>query len=265
MAMKKRNKESGGEGGWIVTYADLMTLLLCFFVLLYAMSQSIDEEKYQTLANSLQNAFLGSVGEDILDGMSSGGDSYSDDGEDLSEDEVAEEGGSTTEGGVIGGLAEELHDVVEAFISIQGLDSGVNVTIVPEGIMLDIQEQILFDLGKAEIKTQSLDTLSKIGSLFKKFDNDIRVIGHTDSIPINTSKFASNWELAAARSCAIVRYYNSQGFDPDRFVCMSYGDTAPIDTNETEEGRMANRRVNFLIEATPNEIKKLSVESNIEE
>lgn len=262
MAMKKRNKESGGEGGWIVTYADLMTLLLCFFVLLYAMSQSIDEEKYQTLANSLQNAFLGSVGEDILDGMNSGGGSSGNEG-DLSENEEEED--SMTDGGVMDGLAEELHQVVESFISIQGLDSGVNVTIVPEGIMLDIQEQILFDLGKAEIKTQSLDTLSKIGSLFEKFDNDIRVIGHTDSIPINTSKFASNWELAAARSCAIVRYYGSQGFDPDRFVCMSYGDTTPIDTNETEEGRMANRRVNFLIEATPSEIKKLSVESNVEE
>ncbi len=127
-----------------------------------------------------------------------------------------------------------------------------------EGILLDVKENIFFDLGKSEIKPESIETLARLGTLFKEFNDPIRVIGHTDNIPINTGQYPSNWELGASRACAITRYYVRQGFDAGRFVCSSYGDTKPIATNDTPEGRLQNRRVNFLIEAQPEEIKKLS-------
>lgn len=253
--MKRKKKASSSEGGgWLVTFSDLMTLLLAFFVLLFSMS-SINETKYEALINSIQNALTGTNGPTIFNQFI-----------DQSEDSAA-----------IGDLdinietdktkheqptAEELKEVVTEYLSGEGLDSEVSIHIIEEGILLDVKENIFFDLGKSEIKPESIETLARLGKLFSEFDDPIRVIGHTDNIPINTGQYPSNWELGASRACAIVRYYIRQGFDAGRFVCTSYGDTKPIATNDTEEGRLQNRRVNFLIEAEPADIKRLSEKVN---
>lgn len=280
MSRKRKKSAEGGGAGWLTTYADLMTLLLCFFVLLYAMSTP-DEQKYQTLIESLREAIVGQSGKTVLDSVNNDandvliGDPV--EGEHLIEDESLLEGeldGDTDEEWVEGELdgetdeeedafnsleiVSEIRDTVSGYLNSQGLSSTVTVEVINEGVLLDIKEQVLFDLGKASIKPESLETLNKLGTLFKKFDNHIRVIGHTDNIPINTAQYPSNWELAAARSCAIVRYYSESQIAPNRLMCLSEGDTNPIDTNETELGRSKNRRVNFLIEATPEDLKVLN-------
>ncbi|HAX72547.1 MAG TPA: hypothetical protein DCY20_03355 [Firmicutes bacterium] len=279
MRRKKKPAEGGGST-WIVTFSDLMTLLLCFFIMLFAMS-SIEDEKYQIIINSIQNALVGSNGETIFDNPSV-------EDKDLLNEISPEEGNTDAEfpfpsqnpnknesegDEVVDGEIElevekdeteideemkELHGIVVGYLTGQGLESDVKVEIVEEGILLDIKETIFFDMGKAEIKPQSLSTLDRLGTLFDKFDNAVRIIGHTDNVPINTNNFPSNWELAAARSCAVVRYYTIKGANPTRFTCTSYGEYYPIASNDTEEGRAENRRVNFLIEASPEEIKKLA-------
>lgn len=266
MAKRKKAAQEGGGAGWLTTYADLMTLLLCFFVLLYAMS-SPDEAKYQMIVNSLQEALIGQHGATIFDQPSMDqdelvGDPIPEEGLPAESDEItnAEEGVDEDWTGDLSmtEIAAEVFGVVSDYLQSQGLESTVKVEIVEEGILLDIKEQVLFDLGQATIKANSLETLNKLGVLFEKFENSIRVTGHTDNLPISTSKFPSNWELAAARSCAIVRYYTDNRLESNRFTCTSKGETEPIDSNETEAGRAQNRRVNFLIEATPQELVTLA-------
>ncbi|MGL4338004.1 MAG: flagellar motor protein MotB [Turicibacter sp.] len=260
--LPKRKKKVVNQGNWLMTYSDLMTLLLAFFVLLFSMS-SIEDQKYQIMINSLQNALIGGNGETIFENPSGNDDVLiTDQGEisDLVDQmEVLEELESEEEVlEAIGAGTEQLQGIVQTYLKGQGLDSEISVEIIDEGILLDIKETVLFDLGKSEIKPQSLSTLDKLGDLFNKFDNEIRVIGHTDNLPINTAKYPSNWELAAQRSCAVVRYYLNTDSTPQRYSCLSYGESRPIDTNDTEEGRAKNRRVNFLIEATPQEIEQLT-------
>lgn len=269
--MRKKDKQSSSEGGWLTTYADLMTLLLAFFVLLFSMS-SIEDQKYEMIINSLQNSLIGSNGSTILDNpgqLQENLVSESDDETNSVENPNWKEFNSETESEESSNLEDtqqleytqtnnELKDIVSSFLVEKELDSAVKFEIVEEGILLDVNENILFDLGKSEIKSGSLDTLSRLGKLFEEFDKEIRVIGHTDDIPISTTQYPSNWELGASRACAIVRYYIRQGFDASRFVCTSYGEMMPVASNETEEGRLQNRRVNFLIEAQSSEIKRLA-------
>ena len=255
--MKRKKKASSSEGGgWIVTFSDLMTLLLAFFVLLFSMS-SINEAKYEMLIQSIQNALTGTNGPTIFNQAID----QSEDSAAVGELDPTVETGTTTpedSNNQETMTNDELEEVVTEFLSGEGLSSEVSIHIVEEGILLDVKENIFFDLGKSEIKPESIITLKRLGTLFKEFDDPIRIIGHTDNIPINTTQYPSNWELGASRACAIARYYVRQGFEAGRFVCSSYGDTKPIASNDTEEGRLQNRRVNFLIEASKEDIQKLS-------
>lgn len=251
--MKRKKKASSSEGGgWLVTFSDLMTLLLAFFVLLFSMS-SINESKYEALINSIQNALTGTNGPTIFNQFIDQSEDSAAIGDLDIQTEIDNNEQPTT---------EQLENVVTDYLSGEGLDSEVSIHIVEEGILLDVKENIFFDLGKTEIKPESIETLARLGNLFAEFNDPVRVIGHTDNIPINTGQYPSNWELGASRACAIVRYYVRQGFDAGRFVCTSYGDTQPIATNDTEEGRLQNRRVNFLIEAEPADIRKLAEKVN---
>lgn len=258
MARKKKAPEGGGGAGWLVTYGDLMTLLLCFFVLLYGMS-SVDEGKYQQLAQSLKEALMGNSGKTIFDQIATPEEELT--GDPVEQDPAIEgemnEDEEPTQDLWAAEMAEGTLEALDQYFKEEGLDSEINVELVEEGLLLDIKETVLFDMGEASIKSESLQTLNKLGKFFKKVDNDIRVVGHTDNVPIKTEKYPSNWELAAARSCAIVRYYTSQSFDSKQFMCLSQGESAPIASNQTEAGRAQNRRVNFLIVGTPSEIMEL--------
>lgn len=257
MARKKKAPEGGGGAGWLVTYGDLMTLLLCFFVLLYGMS-SVDEGKFQQLAQSLQNALMGNNGSTIFDQPGIPNEELAGD---LSEEE-AEEGEAgedivVLEEFLTSEIAQEAVDTMNEYFENEGLSSEIKVELIEEGLLLDIKETVLFDMGDAKIKPESIKTLNKLGHLFEKMKQDIRIVGHTDNVPIQTEKYPSNWELAAARSCAIVRYYTTQGFSSKQFMCLSQGDSQPIASNATSEGRAQNRRVNFLIAGTPEDIVEI--------
>ena len=265
MAKKKKAPEGGGGAGWLVTYGDLMTLLLCFFVLLYAMS-NVDEEKFKAFSESLKEALLGNPGSTIFDNLATPEEGLT--GDPVQQEAVVEGEMDLEEEFVenvwTGEAAEEAYESLNEYFEEQGLSSEVKLELVDEGLLLDVKETVLFDMGEATIKSESLKVLNKLGTFFEKFDQEIRVVGHTDNVPITTEKYPSNWELAAARSCAIVRYYTNKNFDSKQMMCLSHGESQPIASNKTEEGRAQNRRVNFLIVGKPSDILEI-IESLDEE
>jgi len=270
--MRKKKKPTQAEGGtWLVTFSDLMTLLMLFFVLLYSMERSEGAEQ-QAIIDSIQGAFTRGTGilpggfisrpnDEEADSNQSVGDGDDESnlnidlsGLDLDEldlDEVVESGTDDLT------LRELLEYVVSGYLVVQDLSSEVAVEYIEEGILLQLQDHILFESASANLRPESLDLLSRLGSLLAQFEGEIRVAGHTDNVPIGTDKYPSNWELGLARATSIVRYYGRQGFDESRFVPMTHGETRPIASNDTPEGRAKNRRVNFLIEATPEDVARL--------
>lgn len=236
---KDRNKnEGGGPAGWITTYSDLMSLLLTFFILLYSMS-SVDATKFKELTRSLQSVLTGLESTSILDSESRDNEFF--ENKDLDED-------ITNQDMDINRDIEEMFQTVDQYVCDKGLDAEVSVNMNKRGVFVDIKEAILFEMGKSEIKPSGLEVLEELEGLFKDFENDIVIEGHTDNVPINTREYESNWELSTARAVSVVRYLSDvEGLSPERFSATGYGEYRPIAPNDTRENRSANRRVNILI------------------
>lgn len=235
---KKKQNQSSGSPGWITTYSDLMSLLLTFFILLYSMS-SVDAQKFKNLTKSLHSVLTGMESTTILDGASS------DDGvlefKDLDQDLANQDMDINRD-------IKDMFQTVEKYISDSGLDAKVSVDMNKRGVFVDIKEAILFETGRSEIKPSGIQVLEKLEGLFKDFENDIVIEGHTDNIPIKNENYESNWELSTARAVSVVRHLSeAEGLDPKRFSATGYGEYRPIASNNTRENRKVNRRVNILI------------------
>lgn len=230
----EENKEIGSPA-WMTTYADMVTLLLCFFVLLYSYS-AIDSAKFEQIMSSLQVSFMhGKVG--VLESN-------------LHLDTDAEQSPE------LDILEETINEFYQMFLNLQtylqeaGLDDDINIRYEDRGIVLELREAVLFDSGRADLKGESLELLEHISIVLGQLPNRILVEGHTDNVPINQPMFPSNWELSVSRAIKVVRYLTEiKGLAPGRFVAIGYGEYNPIDTNETPEGRAHNRRVNIVISA----------------
>lgn len=225
-------KDSGGGGGasWMTTFADLMSLLLTFFILLYSMS-NVDSDKFDDVSQSLQGA-LGGTG--IFENGGKVIVSQNKDGSLEVEEAPAE----------IDEMQKKLTDYVEE----NGLGEEVEINMDEKGIYFDIKEAILFDSGSAEIKPGGMEVLKKLTGLVKGIDNDIVIEGHTDNVPIHNSKYSSNWDLSTARAVSVVKYFTEvEKITPGRMSAVGYGEYKPMLENTTPENRTANRRVNLLI------------------
>lgn len=227
--------DDAGGGEWLNTYADLVTLLLCFFVLLYSMS-IVDLEKFKKAAGSL-NASIGSSTQS--GGMDSSiGDSISDLNV-YNAIDVQQE---------MDGIYKEVKELVEE----KGLSEDVQVEQVSEGVLLRFKDEILFDSGKAELKSEAINTLSKLADILRKHNKNILVEGHTDDVPVTNGRFKDNWDLSAARAAGVVRYF-TQGlpegkrFDPKIFEIIGYGEYKPIAPNNDAQNRQKNRRIEVTI------------------
>ncbi len=229
---KKRRKPSvvaTGAPDWMVTYGDMVTLLLCFFILLYSYSV-IDEQKYAQIISSLQVSFLGERGI-----MQSSIDSSNGEIIELSLDFKIQE------------VIVTYQSVKESLIE-EGLDQDVKIRVEERGVVLEIEDRILFDSAKADIKPEAERILVKVAGILKRLPNQIIVEGHTDNVPINTVFFPSNWELSVARAVRVVRFLSEAVNIPsERFIAAGYGEYRPIANNNTAEGRATNRRVNIII------------------
>lgn len=231
--MTRRKPMSVPASSWLTTYSDLVTLLLCFFVLLYSFS-AIDVVKFRRFVASFQ-------GVGILDGGT-----IPDSTSPIPIDQI---GDTTTDTeGPFWSDTGRLTVHVKEFLSTHGIEGVVQVYRAEQGVLLELRDHVLFDSGRADIRAEGITLLNKLGELFSQMPNEVTIEGHTDNIPIRTAEFPTNWELSGARSARVVRYFvEIRGLDPKRFAATGYGEHRPLEKNNTADGRARNRRVVFVI------------------
>ena len=241
MARKKvqRDEPSGDE--WLATYSDCVTLLMTFFVLLYAMS-STDEAKMRALSQAFRSVMAGEVGDSILEYNLYNGD-------------VPLIGGETPTDTVDGeNIEESMYYQVSKFVKEHELEAAVEIIETEQGVAIQVRESIVFETSKSTLREDSKAVLSSIAELLSSIDNTIVVEGHTDNRPISTAEFPSNWELSVDRAVNVVKYFvENTGIDPKRLSATGYGEHHPVVPNDTEENMAKNRRVNILIIADDKE------------
>ncbi len=238
---KSQDEQKQGLPEWMGTYGDMVTLLLTFFVMLFAMS-TVNEQKFEQIVNSIQ----GSLGIQ-MQGKSINDDALVADGIDnaLELNEMIENMNPEN---------NDNEDMQELFVQIQNYinenNLGDSVVISQEepGLLIRFKENVLFDSGKADLKSGAKDILDDISEILKAFDKHIRVEGHTDNVPIHNREFPSNWELSARRAANVVRYFiEGNKIEPTRLSLSGYGEYHPVADNSTLEGRQKNRRVDVVI------------------
>lgn len=234
MRSRDRGKEEDdtlGTPGWVVTFGDMMTLLLTFFVLLISWS-IFDEVKFKQAASSLQGS-LGVLSRAQKPQMEK-------DVITPGEEEYLKEQKRLVELGV----------EMKSYVTKQNLTSAMDVILTKEGLTIRLKQPVLFDSGEAKIKTDALPILDEVVRLVKDLPNDIRITGHTDNVPISTTKFPSNWELSTARATNVLRYLLETAFassGAERLSAAGYAFYKPILSNDTAFGRAQNRRVEIVI------------------
>lgn len=247
--VKKVPKRRGGGGGdhhgggggherWLITYADMITLLMVFFVVLYSMSQ-VDTNKYRALADTLRvNLLPASMSNSIVDllELSSNTNQPS-----PATSLIAKEEEDLLN---LEGIGHELATALEAM----GLSDSVTVTLSDRGLVVSFADSVLFDRGSADLHEDSKAFFLRIASILQKLPNKLMVEGHTDNLPIRTANFPSNWELSAARAVAVARFLTENaGVDPRRVGTTGYGEWRPEYPNDSEESRAKNRRVDLIL------------------
>ena len=264
MARKKR--EPKPAAGWITTFSDLMNLLLCFFVLLFSMS-TVDAEKFQMVIASLQSSLSimpagsMSIGEgemvgngisqlpniDVFFETSSGEDGDSQGGkteETETETDVAEQYKEQA-------LAEseQMAEQIEQQIEAGGLQNQVEVDFNAEYVKLTLNGAILFDSAKANIREDAQPLIAKIGTILENYDsNVIEIEGHTDNVPIHSSKYENNNVLSMYRALSVADFIrDNTTLDPALIKSSGRGEYVPVADNTTEEGRARNRRVEIKV------------------
>ncbi len=246
MPRKKPVEEHENVERWLVSYADFITLLFAFFVVMYAIS-SVNEGKYRVMSDSLISAFREAPSSDKLIQMQTrNAEVLQGTGMPIGQS-VQHPQGSTAEGQK---AAERMKTVAKNVLdAMQPLsqDGKVRVTRSPRGVTVEISASLLFNSGDAVLQSQSAQALMAVAKVLSSVDNPIQVEGHSDNIPINSPAYPSNWELSSARAGSVVRLFAELGVPTTRMVAIGYSDNQPLDTNATPEGRARNRRVNILI------------------
>jgi chemotaxis protein MotB len=222
---QKKETRFLGSPAWMVTYGDMITLVLCFFVALYAFSV-IDVERFRMALLSIQ----GSLG--FFEGNPA----------------VLQEGVSSVEGEMTDDLQMEgvFKEAME-FFKEQGVYDKIKLVKDERGLILRFQETVLFDRGKAELKPEAKAVLAEAAEFLKKIPNQVRVEGHTCDLPIHSPQYPSNWELSTARATTVIRYFIALGLPGERFSAVGYGEYRPVVPNTSEANRRQNRRVDILI------------------
>lgn len=266
MARKKREPEAKPAVGWITTFSDLMNLLLCFFVLLFSMS-TVDAEKFQMVIASLQSSLSimpagsMSIGEgemvgngisqlpniDVFFETSSGEDGDSQGGkteETETETDVAEQYKEQALS-----ESEQMAEQIEQQIEAGGLQNQVEVDFNAEYVKLTLNGAILFDSAKANIREDAQPLIAKIGTILENYDsNVIEIEGHTDNVPIHSSKYENNNVLSMYRALSVADFIrDNTTLDPALIKSSGRGEYVPVADNTTEEGRARNRRVEIKV------------------
>jgi chemotaxis protein MotB len=240
---RKSNEAPENHERWLITYADLITLLLIFFVIMYAMSK-IDTAKYEVLSRALSLEFTKSDTFLPRNAGFSGNltPGKGQDGDQEKKNQESEQDKKEKE-------LQDLLDKVQQYIDEQQLQGQVSAADTPRGIAITLNDLFLFDLGKADLKPAAFPILERLASLFPTLNSKISVEGHTDNLPLATgSLYQDNWGLSDARSLSVLRYFiNTAKLKDSNFISTGYSDTMPVAPNDTPENRQKNRRVEIII------------------
>lgn len=217
-----RSKKSSGN--WLVTYSDLVTLLMVFFVLLYVLTPGIDQSVFDNFISYFQSS-MGVMNQSAIT-------SDLEQEQEMKRVEIANE-----------------WIVVEDFLEQHGLSSQVDLEMVPEGIKITLSDSLTFNSGSSQLLPSARLVLEKITEMFDEEVESTEVQGHTDNVPISqASYFRSNWHLGAARAVSVVQFIRERSeLAPENYKASSFGEFRPIDTNETVKGRRQNRRVEIYV------------------
>ncbi|MDQ0272143.1 flagellar motor protein MotS [Cytobacillus purgationiresistens] len=233
--MRRRKRPSNDKKGapiWMVTYSDLVTLILVFFILLFSMSQ-IDMIKFKALSESFSDNPIFDSNPSIIP---------------LDEPTDAEKKNENESNDNQKHSLESLLSEVQGFLEANGMEDVIVANKTERGVVLVLQEQVLFDTGEANLIEGSFSFLDKLGEMLAGMANLIKVEGHTDNRPISTVRYPSNWELSAARSSSVIRYLiENHEIDSIRFTAIGFGDTRPIVPNDHPSNWEKNRRVEIII------------------
>lgn len=276
----RRNAHEHDEGAnhdrWLISYADFITLMFAFFVVMYSIS-SVSEGKYRVLSDALNQAFDsnqettsdipnpidlpiqqslpfeqadGTIKAEPVEGIK---EEILADNDEQAEDLAKAGKGQDRIKKNLGEIADDIRYEVLPFIDEQL----ISVNNTDTAIEVEIKSQLLFPSGNARLVSKAIPVLSNLATIFSTFNNPIQVEGFTDDQPIKTATFPSNWELSAARAASVVHLFMRKGIDPTRMSAVGFAEFRPIADNNTKEGRQENRRVLIVIPTVPDEREEL--------
>lgn len=237
---EEKKEEGGGAPGWMATFADLVTLLMCFFVLLFAMSTT-QQETYKELVKSLRSALGAQAVPES--GTREGLTMHAVPSEEPSENQQIDE-----LGGMIEKEMEEIVSEVRELVLFNRLGGEVSVTKNEDGVVITMSDLLLFDEGGTRLSAKGHDILRKVAAVLAKLAYHVKIKGHTDSEPISSARYPSNWELSSARASTVVRLLVTNGVNPFYVSAEGYAQYHPVATNDTARGRARNRRVEIVYE-----------------
>ncbi|MBZ5659213.1 MAG: OmpA family protein [Acidobacteriia bacterium] len=255
--MKRKPKEHVNHERWLVSYADFITLLFAFFVVLYASSQ-VDKRKAGRLAMAIQVAFQ-EMG--VFETSSKKIPIQDDEAIPFEKVQIVE---NVKKDSDLKRLVNPMNGTLSSPAAMQSLRDAqreiqkalnpeinrheVTMTMHGEGLVVSLKEMGFFDSGSAVIRPDSMDAISRLAEVLKMRPENLRIEGHTDNVPIHTARFASNWELSTSRATELIQLLITKyGLPPNRLSAAGYGEFHPIASNDTPAGRAQNRRLDVVI------------------
>jgi len=241
----RKHKPHPNHERWLVSYADFITLMFAFFVVMYATSKA-DVKKQAQMANSIDSAFrtLG-LFEQNPTKNGAAGLAHNKDGPIVPMNIVM--GDELMAPPAVKADLQKLQDKLSGMLSNQIADHVVSMRIGRDGLVISLREAGFYDSGSAVVHAGSLPVLNRIATALASSPYDLRIEGHTDNIPIHTEQFDSNWELSTTRATRLTRIFVADGFASYRLSASGYAEFHPVATNDTAEGRSQNRRVDIIV------------------
>jgi chemotaxis protein MotB len=241
MRRRRKIEEAAHHERWLVSYADFMTLLFALFVVLFASSYH-DKRTIQAVSSAVKNGF-----------QEMGAFSASNTAADLSPSDLSKPAqGSTTKIGAAGINVIELQQKLNHALGKEIQRQEIVMRITPEGFVISLHELGFFNSGEARLQPGAEDKIKRIASVLMQYGLDMRVEGHSDNVPIHNAAFDSNWDLSTARAMAVaMMLLNESDVDPTKMSIAGYGQYHPAESNDTPEGRKANRRVDIVVVSGP--------------
>ena len=253
MARKKALAEPDNHERWLISYADFITLLFAFFVVMFASSQT-DKNKAQEISDSVKKALEQGATKPVAREILGGTVDNTGKGNAMMRGPGGSQKLTVKKTEMIPPSKVTVTDLLPSMKYLtqalaQEIKEGkVDVHLESRGLIVSLRQSAFFPSGGDEIATQTQGAMDKIAGVLKGLPNDVRLEGHTDAIPIHNGRFRSNWELSAARAIAMLELFSTQYEIPrERFGIAGYADTIPVDSNATPEGRAHNRRVDIAI------------------